>query len=218
MEIAGLVLGAAGLAGLYGTCVQVLDQFNASRNLERDLNPLYARLTATIHLLHDWGDKNGIKDGVLGVNPHPAFKDESASRALYLLLANVENMMADQKRLAERYGMEMEIPSSDVPTTMGTIRRAMSRVAVDPPARSVKLRIKWAITDRAKFSGLVGELEGIIDRLFTLAPPRQTLAFDDTNQRLEALGELIKGQWVKMVSFRAFDSYIRQQDRTAQRL
>lgn len=193
-EPVGLVLGALGLAGMYSTCTQLLDHIDSARNLEKIANPLYARLAATTHLLRDWGDKNGMKDGVLCDPHHPAFDNPSASHAIYFLLANIEDMMADQKRLSERYGMITDPPASNEPITMGIIKARMSQMSLNSSPVSWKLRARWAVTDKLKFSRLIGELEVIVDRLYTLAAPNQEPASKETVLKLEELKSRIDSE------------------------
>jgi hypothetical protein len=190
MEVAGFVIGtisAVGLAGLYSTAVQVLDQIDAARHLDKAANPLFARFIASKHLLSEWGTRNGIQNGKLNPPYHPAFDDDSARRVIFLLLANIENIMADQKRLYEKYGMGTIPSSADV----GGVQREMEFNTARPGwAR----RARWAITDQRKFGSLVGELEAIIDRLFKLATPREVVSSDDLMSKLEELKNYVKSR------------------------
>lgn len=185
-EPIGLALGALGVVGLYSTSLQILNQIDSARNLEKSANPLHARLTVTTHLLRIWGDKNGIKDDAL-LNPHhPAFDDPSARHAIYSLLASIENMMADKKRLSDGYGMTVNPPISNQPVTMGVIKAQMAQMSLNSQPTSWKIRAKWAVVDEAKFSRLIGELEGIVDRLYKLATPNETLLkLDELRSRID---------------------------------
>jgi hypothetical protein len=176
-EVAGLVMGAVGVlgvAGLYSTCLQTLEQIDTAKNLEKSANPLHARLVTAMHLYRDWGYRNGVRDGNLESSYHPALDEPSARRAIFLLLANIEDMLADQKRLSDRYGMSA-IPTLRLPSDVAEIRKEMSTMDLNSSKKGWKLRARWAITDRTKFAGFVAELEVIVDRLFMLAPSQTML-------------------------------------------
>jgi hypothetical protein len=101
--------------------------------------------------------------------------------------------MADQKRLYEKYGMG-PIPSS---ADVGGVQREMESNRARPGwAR----RARWAITDQRKFGSLVGELEGIVDRLFKLARPRDVVSSDDLMLKLEELKDYVKSRiWLACI-------------------
>jgi hypothetical protein len=194
MEVAGFVIGAVGLVGLYGNCLQFLDQIDAARHLKEAANPLFARFAATKHLFREWGTVNGIKDGKLITPHHPVFDDDSARRVIFLLLANIENIMADQNRLCERYGMSMIPLSTQAPTDVDGMRLEMSKIELNRASKGLLLRARWAVADHKKFSGLVGELEVVVDRLFKLAMPQATVPSDDLTSKLNTLKSHINGK------------------------
>ena len=65
METAGLVIGVAGLAGLFSTCLEVLDKVQAYQTSAIDLDVLAVRFNATKVLFERRGTSVGIDKGRL---------------------------------------------------------------------------------------------------------------------------------------------------------
>lgn len=196
MEVAGFVIGAvglAGIAGLYSTCVQALDQIDTARHIEVSANALFARLEVIKHLLRVWGDNNGIQNGAMLEFFNPILNDEPTRKLVFLALATIENIMANQNRLTERYGLSMPMASATNTLSVAQIRDQMSN---SRPRTNWRRRARWAITDKNKFSILVGELEAIVDRLYMLVPPRESTLVDDLSQLLENLKLHIDGELI----------------------
>ena len=188
-------VGLIGLAGLYSTCLQTLEQIDTGRNIETSANSLYARLTATIHLYQKWGEVNGIRDGIINETSHHwAFEHGQTRTILIQVLANIEHMMADQKRVSERYGLSMPLQSTSLSTRVQDARDQMSNTDFKAPRKGLIRRAKWAISDKSKFAAFVEELEVIVDRLYMLASPDELLSSRQLAADLTNLKSHISGK------------------------
>jgi hypothetical protein len=170
-EIAGLVIGAVGIAGLYGTCIQLLDQIDTSKEIVHSANSSIARLAIAVHLLKDWGIAIGIEDGAVRNAHHAKLYDQSTRDLVFRALATLEVILSDQKRLGDRYGLTT---AGSTPTTLATQIsdkvKEISTTSKDHPSRKWNRRARWAIADRTKFVSLVAEVEVIVSRLYVLIP------------------------------------------------
>jgi hypothetical protein len=200
-EVAGLALGAigvVGVAGLYSTCLQMLDQVDTARHMDQSAEPLVARLAATKHLFRLWGKQNGVQeDGILDAQHNLAFDDTSPSSAripVLLLLASFETLMSDHRALNEKYGLSLIPPFDTPPAGIDDLRQEMSKLALNAPKKGWKIKTKWAITGKNKFGSLVGEVEAIVDRLFTLTSRHKGPLSEDMLLKFREINASIKGE------------------------
>ena len=195
MEVAGFVIGAVsliGIAGLYSTCLQVLGQIDTGCHLNSTASPLSARWAASQHLLKVWGDKIGIQDGAIHTPYHPKLEDEKARGVVIILLATVENIMSDQKRLSDRYGLSTQLHATSL---MTNVTEFVDKISSKGSRTRINLRrrVRWAVTDQPKFTVLIKELEVIVDRLYVTIPPEKENK-DELPRLLENLRSRIDGK------------------------
>ncbi|KAF6527447.1 hypothetical protein HZS61_010491 [Fusarium oxysporum f. sp. conglutinans] len=86
METAGLVIGVAGLAGLFTSCVEALDKIQSYRTFGTDSHVLNTRFKAARARFERWGPGVGIEQGRLKHPHHPALDDKAVSDAVAELL------------------------------------------------------------------------------------------------------------------------------------
>src|SRR5271154_5599736 len=104
----GFVIGAVsliGLAGLYTTCVQLLDHVENARKLGDSAVRLNTRFMVSLSLLKSWGDGVGFNGVTVEEQHHPMLDDQEVRNVVFLILANIEAIMADQRKFTERYGL-----------------------------------------------------------------------------------------------------------------
>jgi hypothetical protein len=194
MEVAGFVIGAVslvGIAGLYSTCLQILEQIDTGRHVNSTASPLSARWVASQHLLKVWGNRIGIEDGAIHTPYHPKLDDDNARGVVFYLLAILENIMSDQKRLTDRYGLSSQLHPTSLMTNVTEVVDKMS-LKGSSTRIGLRRRFRWAITDRTKFTDLVKELEVIVDRLYVTMPPEKENK-DELPQLLRDLRSRIDG-------------------------
>ncbi|KAF8538664.1 ankyrin repeat-containing domain protein [Trichophaea hybrida] len=169
MEAIGLVIG---IVGIYNTALQLFDQIAAIRDTSTTVGPLLARVAVGQHLLRRWGDKVGLlSNGNLHNPHHPGLDKQDVLNAVYTVLATIEIVMSDQKRLSDRYGLKrVQISSSSI--SVSDRCREISQSA----AMGFGTRVRWTISDGKRFTGLVVNLEAIIDRLYVVLPPEDHLS------------------------------------------
>jgi hypothetical protein len=61
-----------------------------------------------LYLLKTWGDRVGFGGGIIHPKHHKKHDEEHARNATFFILASIEAIMADQKKLTERYGSGLQ--------------------------------------------------------------------------------------------------------------
>lgn len=171
-EAAGLVLGAAGLAGLFSTCLDLMDKVVAARDTREDYQASFANYQACKILFEEWGKSAGFQEG------EP--RDPETRKAVYHILASIEQLFTNASRLENRYGIS-------VPTR---------EEAADKPKSSISLmkRARWAVRDKQKFEDLTAMVATFTERLRQLVPTLDKGALE-TRESLSSLMDLINGEF-----------------------
>ncbi|EXL65766.1 hypothetical protein FOPG_18027 [Fusarium oxysporum f. sp. conglutinans race 2 54008] len=102
METAGLVIGVAGLAGLFTSCVEALDKIQSYRTFGTDSHVLNTRFKAARARFERWGPGVGIEQGRLKHPHHPALDDKAVSDAVAELLHIIVEAICDAGNVPPR--------------------------------------------------------------------------------------------------------------------
>ncbi|KAJ4279617.1 hypothetical protein NW764_005478 [Fusarium oxysporum] len=99
METAGLVLGVAGLAGLYTSCLEVVNIVQTYKTFRTDSHTLNTRFEVAKTLFEQWGLRVGIKDGRLLPYHHSGLDDENTSARVIDLLHIIIKTIRDDNNM-----------------------------------------------------------------------------------------------------------------------
>ncbi|KAF2658608.1 hypothetical protein K491DRAFT_755923 [Lophiostoma macrostomum CBS 122681] len=200
MEVAGLVIGVAGLAGLFNCCSSAFQLIQRGRAFGQDYKILETKLSNQELRLRAWGRACGLIDGT----SYDSRLDEPELHCqLTKTLECIRQLLSDAKTLQDRYGVA---PSTSAPSIQAPPdESSSSTVATNPPGRLERRsslnrllmrRSKaqpdqpakiatalWVIEDREKFSELIRHLKDFIDDLEALtrstSVPHRQLVFID---------------------------------------
>jgi hypothetical protein len=101
--IAGTVLGVAGLAGLFSTCVEVIQDFSSATSFGTELGVLQVKMEVEKVRLLIWGQSLGIGDGDAVVDQ--ALEREFVQSAAASLLVCFVKIFEDSENLRKKYGL-----------------------------------------------------------------------------------------------------------------
>ncbi|KAG5766962.1 hypothetical protein H9Q72_004972 [Fusarium xylarioides] len=141
MEVTGLVIGIAGLAGLFKTCLEVVDAVESYNSFKTDWNILKTRFQVAKFRFRDWGLRTGIDQGKLGPNQHSSAHDRVRCELLKTLFHIIVHDFGNEKFLDN---------------------------GVDG---SIKQKLNWAIRRKGICEEQVETFTNLVDTLYTLAPP-----------------------------------------------
>jgi hypothetical protein len=207
MEIAGLAIGVASLAGLYSCCIGAFQLVQKGRSFGKDYKILETKFGNQELRLRAWGRACGLIDE----SQYDQRLDEpELHERLQATLDCIKLLLSDAKELKERYGLrrcqagvsdeqnaDLAISASSASyesTSLG--RRASFGRLFSRSSRSIRTgytpkhqhesslkfpKAHWIIEDREKFSELIRHLKDFIDDLEDLTKatqiPRRQLFF-----------------------------------------
>lgn len=90
MDPTSFAIGIVGLAGLFTTCLDILDKFDSWKECENESQALMAQFEAHKIRLEAWGQSVGIKDGTLSTQHDRLLDDPRVSGTVNKLLSAIK--------------------------------------------------------------------------------------------------------------------------------
>ncbi|KAK7591908.1 hypothetical protein V3481_006545 [Fusarium oxysporum f. sp. vasinfectum] len=164
METAGLVIGVAGLAGLFTSCVEALDKIQSYRTFGTDSHVLNTRFKAARARFERWGPGVGIEQGQLKHAHHPALDDKAVSDAVAELLHIIVEAICDAGNVPPRRARGTGFDNKDSvergrPTARNTMHESKTK------------KMSWALWGKGKRTEQVEIFEKLVQQLHNLVPP-----------------------------------------------
>jgi len=165
MEPVGLVIGIAGLAGLFSTCLEALDKFDSYRDFGTDLRHLATQFEADKLRFEKWGQAVGVQQDQ-ALDHHEALDDLQIRRTIDNLLSSIKQIGSNA---------DDALLGVDTRTTWNNL---LSRNQAQPhrsgPSDSKRSRLNWALRDKAKRVVQVEQFGKLVQSLYNLVPPDRT--------------------------------------------
>ncbi|KAJ5663271.1 hypothetical protein N7507_004002 [Penicillium longicatenatum] len=160
MEPVSFAVGIISLAGLFNTCLDILDKFDSWQGFGRDSRNLAAQFKAHKLRLERWGQSVGLKDGgILDVH-HKALDDPRILSTVNELLSAVKDVCS--------LGDDMFAPSEFASDRM--VRNQMPSRNHIRTKESRMQKFNWSLRDKAKRITQVGQFASLVDILYKLIP------------------------------------------------
>ncbi|KAH7215411.1 prion-inhibition and propagation-domain-containing protein [Fusarium oxysporum] len=164
METAGLVIGVAGLAGLFTSCIEALDKIQSYRTFGTDSHVLNTRFKAARARFERWGPGVGIEQGQLKHAHHPALDDKAVSDAVAELLHIIVEAICDAGNVPPRRARGTGFDNKDSvergrPTARNTMHESKTK------------KMSWALWGKGKRTEQVEIFEKLVQQLHNLVPP-----------------------------------------------
>lgn len=163
MEPVGLAVGIIGLAGLFSTCLDILERFDSWQDFGTDSRNLSAQFKAHKLRLEKWGQAVGFKDGGISDVHDKALNDQRILSTVNELLSAVKDVCC--------LGDDLFSPSESIPdktTRKHMLSRSNTRPNITKDSKVQKLN--WTLRGKAKRITQVGQLACMIDILYDLIP------------------------------------------------
>ncbi|KAI0450083.1 prion-inhibition and propagation-domain-containing protein [Xylaria acuta] len=173
MEAAGLGVGVIGLVSLFSACLDMLERWDAYKDLGFESGSMRARFIADRVRFRQWGQRVGIGQGQAGVDGHPALNNPSIRSAIDVILHSIKNIDDDAKRYASHLGKFSDSTSllSESNTIIPNGHIHIDKLRSIPSRRD---KLGWALRGKARALTLVGSFEILVQKLYDLVPPDST--------------------------------------------
>ena len=152
MEPIGLAVGLVGLAGLFSTCLDIIEKVDAFKDFEADSQPLFSLYEAYKLLFQQWGHQVGIF-GELEESHHKALDDPETAAVVNKILLSIQSLF-------ER--TELAFPELRSENKTGSQNKL--------PQIAKRGKLKWAIKGKATFVNRIKEFGDLVQALHNLVP------------------------------------------------
>lgn len=156
MEVAGLAIGIAGLAGLFSTCVEVVTKFDSWKDSGIESRAYAAQFEAHKLRLENWGKAVGISnvDGPLPLSEdHNKLLDDQRTCSI------VDNLLRGICDIARC--------ENGASRKSNTTRHSQLHVLPE----STRQRVGWAFINKSRRMAQVQQISSMVDALYGLIPP-----------------------------------------------
>lgn len=179
---------ATGIAGLFGTCLEIVERVDAIKDSGVSSRAAMARFDTDKRLLAQWGKEVGIEDGVLLPTHHESLNDPAVATLVDDILSNIRDIClkvdGSLKNLASTPAGPKSIgpvPTCDFAPASGGLRRAptgdsgtgelAARGESSAKGRSSKMaKLGWALRGQVRVAPKLDQLGALIERLFKVVP------------------------------------------------
>ncbi|SPJ91045.1 related to ankyrin [Fusarium torulosum] len=158
MEVTGLAVGVAGLAGLFTSCLEAVNIAQSYQTFRIDSHVLNTRFKVAKALFEQWGLRVGIEQGRLLPHHHSGLDDKNTSARVMELLHIIIKILCDESNAPlHRTGVAGGRDSDQTYAGMPGSRRQ---------------RLFWAIRRKGMRMEEVEIFEKLVDQLDKLVPSR----------------------------------------------
>ncbi|KAH7163707.1 hypothetical protein DER46DRAFT_604910 [Fusarium sp. MPI-SDFR-AT-0072] len=179
METTGLVIGVAGLAGLFTSCLEAVNIVQSYQTFRTDSHTLNTRFKVAKTLFEQWGLRVGIEQGRLLPHHHSGLDDENTSIRVMELLHIITKTICDESNMPLH--------------RTGAGGRGGEQTYTGMPG-SRRQKLSWATRRKGVRIEEVEIFEKLVDQLDKLVPSRESMRLMDKPDpgRIDAFAQGIK--------------------------
>ncbi|KAL7272216.1 hypothetical protein RUND412_004996 [Rhizina undulata] len=176
MDPTGLATEIAGLAGLFSTCLQVLDIISETRDYGETSQKLALQIDVQYIRFSVWGESVGLWNPKSSAFHNAKLERPATRQAVRGRLALLKIYLNPEK-MKEKYGIQCPLPAADETTMItGTdidshVENILSR---SHPRRNQafvgRRKALWAMSRKKKLKMFVEDLKEVNDNLYILVP------------------------------------------------
>ncbi len=171
MDVAFGVLSVIGVAiQLFETIKASYELLSTAKGLEKDAPILLWKLKIQQARFVSWGQYFGAESGVLDAQ----LRENGLSSLVVGLLQQTKQMLSHADTLVSKYGVHCPAGSFPLlPTGSAAARQTIPLLKA-----SISFKLRWAISDKAKFASLIADLKDFNDGLYAVLRINETVAID----------------------------------------
>lgn len=171
MEIAGLTVGVAGLAGLLSACIDAVDRVDTYRKFEFESRYITTRFADDKLLLHKWVEAVGITNGRLQDVHHRDLDRDEVVTAIARTLSSIHEIFSATSSFSSNLqGLSLDSKSTflanlDNYTNDHSIEEKKSRFLVSKTSK-----LKWSLGGKARFTTQIEVFGVLVGKLYDIIP------------------------------------------------
>ncbi|KAH8887581.1 hypothetical protein GQ53DRAFT_623347, partial [Thozetella sp. PMI_491] len=152
------IAGLAGLAGLFSTCLDLLERIDAFKEFEVESESIAAQFEADRLLFCQWAEQVGFRDGKLLDQHHPRLEDPQTAAVVGKVLSSI------QKLFGGTQSTDPHLPFGLAPSLKAPIDNHKT------PATSKRIRARWALKGKARCVAQTQQFSAFVQSLQSLVP------------------------------------------------
>lgn len=171
MEIVGLAVGVAGLAGLFGACIGAMEHLQSYKTAGHQSSYIIAAFDANKLLFRKWANGVGIAENKLEDVHHPDLDDAAVALVVGKILSSICNIckMTDSissKLLLKSLDSEMFSLKKTSGFPQGHLINMKNTQSLD----SRRARVSWALGGKTNLTAQVESFGLLVGKLYEIIP------------------------------------------------
>ncbi|CAH0047582.1 unnamed protein product [Clonostachys solani] len=163
MELAGLMVGVAGLAGIFSSCVGAIERVQSYQAYTAESGALETRFKVARVRFEAWGSAVGIQHDRFLADHHPALDDPSKIEVIAEMLQIILKAICDENH---KFPKQTRLSK---PSDNATLRSNGTHASTS--SESKKRRVQWALWGKDGRIEKVELFEKLVDGLYHLVSP-----------------------------------------------
>lgn len=199
MEATGLIIGIAGLAGLFSACKEAVDQVDSYRHFGSESRQIMAQFEASKFLFQRWADHVGITNNNFNnlKELHHTSLDNVGVALIRTILLSIQEILKNTDGTSSTLQLELHNsnPLLDPTHLSGSLQTRPTTQGRNFAPVTKKSKISWALRKKTKFSGQVEAFGKLVGNLYSIVPiPEPCEVSDpDLKQWFDKLGHSLNG-------------------------
>lgn len=155
------VAGIVGLAGLFSTCLDVIDRVESYKDFGIESQSIFSQFEADKLLFQRWAQKVGISDRGLEDNHHKDLNDPETVLIVEKLFMSIHEIFSVTETTFLNLNQSLQVDSH---VSQGRSQQYKIQSA------SKRSKLSWALKGKAKFITQVQQFGVLVQRLQSLVP------------------------------------------------
>ncbi|KAI2633858.1 hypothetical protein GGS21DRAFT_115997 [Xylaria nigripes] len=183
MEPAGLAIGVLGLAGIFSTCLDIVEKWDSYKEFGVESKALMARFVSDRALFVEWGERTGLAKGRLENKYHRTFDRPPTREAVGKVLKSIEDI---ELGISNSTFTPPQIYVPNGPLAQGkSVLREDTQLNNHPGMASRMVKLKWALRNKARFIALIDSFNKLVQNLYNLVPLDQSTSAEQKVSEIE---------------------------------
>ena len=163
MDPVSFAVGIIGLAGLFSTCLDAVERFDAWKDFGTDYRSVAAQFKAQKLRLEKWGQAVGLQEDTL-LEKHNKFLDDPQTKSI------VGELLSAIKAICSYQDEAFPAPSSATEPKSFKDQLWPRHGHSGAPHESKRQKLSWALRDKARRMAQIGQFSTLVDNLYSLVP------------------------------------------------
>jgi hypothetical protein len=170
MEAIGLAAGIAGLAGLFSTCLDIIDKVDSYRDYGFESRSIVAQFEADKIIFQKWAQSVGIDKGKSKDTHHKDLDNSEIALMVERILSSIQEIFSKTDgTISSLHSVSVAGPKSSQESAPFSHGSAQNQKFQVPMSR--RHRIGWALKGKVKFIAQIQQFGALVQRLHSLVPP-----------------------------------------------